>query len=61
MAAVGILGWRSSLHGGSEYKIPNFRNEKERKVFENDDLSPFPNEEGERNYPCTKYEWEQFN
>lgn len=61
MAAVGILGWRSSLHGGAEYKIPNFRNEKERKAYENDNLSPFPNEEGERNYPCTKYEWEQFN
>lgn len=61
MAAVGILGWRSSLHNGAEYKIPNFRNEQERKAYENDDLSPFPNEEGERNYPCTKYEWEQFN
>jgi predicted dehydrogenase len=61
MAAVGILGWRSSLHNGAEYKIPNFRNEDERKVYENDVLSPFLNEDGERNYPCTKYEAEQFN
>ena len=61
MTAVGILGWRSSLHNGAEYKIPDFRNESERKAYENDDLMPFANEDGERNYPCTKYEWEQFN
>lgn len=53
MAAVGILGWRSSLNNGAEYKIPNFKNEKERKQYENDDLSPFPDKNGKSNYPCT--------
>ena len=60
MSAVGILGWRSSLHNGAEYKIPNFRNEAERKPYENDDLSPFIDENGERNYPCTVYERDKF-
>ena len=60
MAAVGILGWRSSLHNGAEYTIPDFRCESERKPYENDDLSPFIDENGERNYPCTVYEWDKF-
>lgn len=60
MTAVGILGWRSALNNGAEYVIPDFRNEDERKVFENDNLSPFIDANGERNYPCTIYEKEQF-
>lgn len=60
MTAVGILGWRSSLHKGAEYTIPNFRIEAERKRYQNDDLSPFLNENGERTYPCTIYETDQY-
>ncbi|MGN1408577.1 MAG: Gfo/Idh/MocA family protein [Eubacteriales bacterium] len=42
MSAVGILGWRSALENGREYKIPDFHNEEERVMYENDDASPFP-------------------
>ena len=41
MAAVGILGWRSCLNGGAEYKIPDFRDEAQRRAVEDDDFSPF--------------------
>lgn len=42
MSAVGILGWRSALEGGVEYKIPDFRREEDRIKYENDTASPFP-------------------
>lgn len=61
MTAVAILGWRSSLHNGAEYKIPDFTNEEERKIYENDNLSPFPDENGNVNYPCTVYDAEKFD
>lgn len=61
MSAVGILGWRSSLHNGAEYTIPDFRNEEERGAYEDDTLSPFLDENGERSYPCTVYEKDQFS
>ena len=61
MSAVAILGWRSSLHNGAEYKIPDFSNEEERKLYENDNLSPFPDENGVANYPCTKYDADKFD
>lgn len=53
MAAVGILGWRSCLNHGQEYDIPDFRDETSRNVVENDNLSPFPDENGIAAYPCT--------
>ncbi len=53
MSAVGILGWRSSMEHGKEYIIPDFRNEEERSVYANDDLSPFPDENGKATLPCT--------
>lgn len=56
MSATGILGWRSSLENGKEYRIPDFRNPDERKLVEMDDLSPFPNKNGVASLPCsTKY------
>ncbi len=61
MAAVGILGWRSSLHDGAEYKIPDFSKEAERLPYENDTASPFLDENGERSYPCTVYEKDKFD
>lgn len=53
MAAVGIYAWRSSLENGREYRIPDFRNEQERSAVQDDNLSPFPDENGKANYPCT--------
>ena len=61
MSAVAILGWRSSLHNGAEYKIPDFSKEEDRKLYENDNLSPFPDENGVANYPCTKYQLDEFD
>lgn len=48
MSSVGILAWRSCLEHGREYKIPDFKNEADRKLWENDTLSPF-----DSSYPCT--------
>lgn len=52
MASVGILGWRSILEGGVSYRIPDFRNEEDRKQWENDELSPFPDKDGKVTLPC---------
>ncbi len=46
MAAVGILGWRSCLEEGRAFRIPDFHREAERKAFENDAWSPFPEDAG---------------
>lgn len=61
MSAVAILGWRSSLKDGKQYKIPNFKDEAERKLYENDNLTPFPDENGNVNFPCTKYQLDDFD
>ena len=55
MSAVGILALRSSQNGGAEYKIPDFSNEEERKLYENDNLSPFPDENGNATMPCCSH------
>lgn len=46
MASVGILGWRSCLEDGKPYRIPDFRNESDCTLYENDNDSPFPDENG---------------
>ena len=46
MSATAILGWRSCLNHGENYRIPDFRNEEERRAVEKDDLTPFPDETG---------------
>ena len=46
MSATAIYAWRSILNDGATYYIPDFRNEEERKRIENDDLTPFPDCEG---------------
>jgi hypothetical protein len=52
MASVGILAWRSALNNGIPFKIPDFKNEAERKNYENDSLSPFPDKNGSVTLPC---------
>ncbi len=47
MSATAILGWRSCLNHGENFRIPDFSNEEERKAVENDDLTPFPDDNGE--------------
>ena len=46
MSSVAILGHRSVLEGGKFYDIPDFRREEDRKLYENDYLTPFWDEEG---------------
>lgn len=53
ISAVGILGWRSALNGGMPYDIPDFTDEVQRCVYENDDLTPFPTEESANTLPYT--------
>jgi hypothetical protein len=52
MSATAILALRSSQNGGVEYKIPDFRREEERVLWENDHDSPFPDENGNASMPC---------
>ena len=47
MSATAILGWRSCLNHGENYRIPDFSKEEERIPYENDDATPFPDENGE--------------
>lgn len=52
MSAAAILALRSSMNGGMEYKIPDFTQEEDRKLWENDTDSPFPDENGNVTLPC---------
>lgn len=55
MAEVAIFGWRSAINGSKEIKIPNFKLERVRKKWENDNLTPFPDENGNASLPYTVY------
>lgn len=53
MSSVAILGHYSVLNGGKVYDIPDFRKEEDRKLYENDDLTPFYGSDGsEPTLPC---------
>ena len=53
MASTAILAHRSILNGGRPYDIPDFRDEKCRKEYENDRQTPFCGTDGSRpNIPC---------
>lgn len=55
LAAVGIIGWRSILDGSVWMDIPDFKIKADRDKVRNDDLSPFPDENGSTGLP-SKYE-----
>ncbi|MBE7000662.1 MAG: Gfo/Idh/MocA family oxidoreductase [Ruminococcaceae bacterium] len=55
MSATAVLALRSSQEGGKEYKIPDFTSEEERKIWENDTESPFPDENGNATMPCCSH------
>ena len=55
MAATGILGWRSCMENGSEYIIPDFKNPEDRKKWKDDNISPFPDDDGNVSMPCSIY------
>lgn len=46
MSATAILGWKSALNHGENLKVPDFHNKEERDAVRNDDLTPFPDENG---------------
>lgn len=53
MSSVAILGHRSVLEGGKVYDIPDFRKEEDRKLYEDDDLTPFWGDDGSApTLPC---------
>ncbi|MBE7091244.1 MAG: Gfo/Idh/MocA family oxidoreductase [Clostridiales bacterium] len=55
MSAVGILAHRSVLNGGSPYDIPDFRNEEDRKWYEDDHFSPFLSAMEGYRIPCSSH------
>ena len=46
MAMVGIQAWRSCLDNGAPYEIPDFRQESVRVKYEDDNWSPWPQDQG---------------
>ena len=48
MSSVAILGHRSQLEGGKPYQIPDFNNPEDRKLYENDFITPFVGTNGSR-------------
>lgn len=46
MSVVGILAWKSCLADGQAFTVPNFHKESERRKYENDHWSPFPEDAG---------------
>jgi len=53
MSATAILGWRSAMNHGENLRIPDFRNDADRLLYENDADTPFPDENGNgATIPC---------
>lgn len=53
MSSVAILAHRSILEGGKSFDVPDFRKEADRKMYENDRLSPFFGSDGSKpTIPC---------
>ena len=56
MSSVAILGHRSVMESGRVYDIPDFRKEEDRRLYENDDLTPFWGDDGsEPTLPCCSH------
>ena len=56
MASVGILAWRSILHGSIPYDVPDFRKEEDKNLYKNDYLKPFYGDNGEKpTLPCCSH------
>ena len=52
MSAVAILGWRSCMEDGKTFYIPDFTKKEARDAVRDDDLTPFPDENGRVTLPC---------
>ncbi len=53
MASCAILAHRSILNGNCGYDIPDFRREEDRRKYEYDRSSPFPDAQGQVNFPAS--------
>lgn len=52
-ASVAILAWRSILNNNACYDVPDFRREEDRRQYEFDNISPFPDEDYRVSVPCS--------
>lgn len=52
-SSVAILAWRSILNHNACYDVPDFRREEDRKKYESDHISPYPDENYRVNIPCS--------
>ncbi len=52
-ASVAILGWRSVLNGNMAYDIPDFRREEDKRKYERDNTSPYPDAFGHIDFSCS--------
>ena len=57
MSALAIQSQRSTLEGGKEYRIPDFRNEDERKLCDGDTASPLPDENLNVTLPISPFDY----
>jgi hypothetical protein len=57
MSSVGILAWKSALKEGHPFDVPNFRDETNRKQWEEDHWSPWPENAGEGQPPPSLRGW----
>ena len=56
MSSTALLAHRSSMEGGKVYDIPDFRKEEDCKLWENDYLTPFYGDNGEKpTLPCCSH------
>ncbi len=58
MASVAILAWRSILNNNACYDVPDFRKEEDRKKYEHDNTTPYPDENFKVNFPCSSKPYE---
>ncbi len=57
MSSVGILAWKSALEDGKPFDMPDFRDEEQRKLYENDHWSPWPKDAGPGQPPPSIKGW----
>ena len=58
ISSVAILAWRSVLNNNMAYDIPDFRKEEDKLKYENDRISPYPDENYQVTIPCSSKPYE---
>ncbi len=53
IASVAILAWRSVLNNNMAYDVPDFRKEEDKLRYEQDNITPFPDENLRASVPCS--------